>query len=210
MASISIIGSGNMARGIGTRMAAAGNDVQIVDRDPEKASALASNLDGATAAALGDPLTGDLVVLALPYDAATSVVQEHAGALDGKVLVDITNPVDFATFAGLVVPPDSSAAQEIAKLAPGSAPVVKAFNTTFAGTLEAGAVDGQPLDVFVAGDDADAKAAVVAAVDGAGMRALDVGDLSKAHWLEGLGFMHMGLQMARGTNFATAIKLIGG
>jgi 8-hydroxy-5-deazaflavin:NADPH oxidoreductase len=211
MASISIIGSGNMARGIGTRMTAAGHDVQIVDRDPAKAGELAERLEGgATSGSLGEALTGDLVVLALPFDAATSVVQEHGDALGGKVIVDITNPVDFATWAGLVVPPDTSGAQEIAKLAPSSASVVKAFNTTFAGTLEAGEVDGQPLDVFVAGDDENAKAAVTAAVEAAGLRALDVGDLAKAHWLEGMGLLHMGLQMARGTNFATALKLVGG
>ncbi|MGH9252529.1 MAG: NADPH-dependent F420 reductase [Acidimicrobiales bacterium] len=209
MTSISILGSGNMARGIGTRALAGGNDVQILDREPAKAGALAEEL-GANAGTLGDPLTGELVVLALPYDAAAPVVRQYGDALADKVIVDITNPVDFTTFAGLATPDDSSGAQEIAKVAPSGAQVVKAFNTTFAGTLVAGEVDGHSLDVFVAGDDADAKATVSSFIESAGLRPIDVGDLSRARYLEGLGFLHMGLQMTRGTNFATGIKLVGG
>ena len=210
MTSISVLGSGNMARGIATRALAGGNDVQILDRDQAKATALAGELGGGTTGTLGDPLTGDIVVLALPYDAAAPAVRQYGDALAGKIVIDITNPVDFATFAGLVTPADSSAAQEIAKVAPSGAHVVKAFNTTFAGTLVAGQVDGQPVDVFIAGDDADAKAAVASFIESTGLRPVDVGDLSKAHYLEGLGYLHMGVQMIRGTNFATGIKLIGG
>ena len=209
MTMISILGSGNMARGIATRAIAGGNDVQILDRDPAKAAALADELGGKSGA-IGDDLIGDIVVLALPYDAAAQVVQQLGDALAGAILIDITNPVDFATFKGLVTPVGSSAAQEIAKVAPESARVVKAFNTTFAGTLVDGAVDGQVLDVLLAGDDADAKAEVSRFIESTGLRALDVGDLSMAHWLEGLGLIHMGLQMTRGTNFGTTVKLIGG
>ena len=149
------------------------------------------------------------MVLALYYDVAKSVIEQYGNTLDRKVVVDISNPVDTATFSGLVVPADSSAAQEIAALVP-SAAVVKAFNTTFAGTLAAGEVEGQPLDVLIAGDDDAAKRAVSEFVESAGLRPLDVGDLSKARWLEGIGFLHIGLQLSRGTNFATTVKLIGG
>jgi NADPH-dependent F420 reductase len=209
LTSISIIGTGNMARGIATRAVAGGNDVQILSRDAARAATLADEVGKASSGELGDPITGDIVILALYYDVAKSVIEQYGNALDGKVVVDISNPVDTATFAGLVVPADSSAAQEIARLAP-SAAVVKAFNTTFAGTLAAGEVEGQPLDVLIAGDDDAAKRAVSEFVESAGLRPLDVGDLSKARWLEGLGFLHIGLQLSRGTNFATAVKLIGG
>ena len=209
MSSISIIGTGNMARGIATRAVAGGNDVQILSRDSARAAALADEVGKASSGELGDPITGDIVILALYYDVAKSVIEQYGNALDGKVVVDISNPVDTATFAGLVVPADSSAAQEIAALVP-SAAVVKAFNTTFAGTLAAGQVEGQPLDVLIAGDDDAAKRAVSELVESAGLRPLDVGDLSKARWLEGIGFLHIGLQLSRGTNFATAVKLIGG
>jgi 8-hydroxy-5-deazaflavin:NADPH oxidoreductase len=209
MSSISIIGTGNMARGIATRAVAGGNDVQILSRDSARAASLADEVGKASSGELGDPITGDIVILALYYDVAKSVIEQYGNTLDGKVVVDISNPVDTATFAGLVVPADSSAAQEIARLVPSSA-VVKAFNTTFAGTLTAGEVEGQPLDVLIAGDDDAAKRAVSELVESAGLRPLDVGDLSKARWLEGIGFLHIGLQLSRGTNFATAVKLIGG
>jgi hypothetical protein len=209
LSGITIIGTGNMARGIATRAVAGGNDVQILSRDSARAAALADEVGKARSGELGDPITGDIVILALYYDVAKSVIEQYGNTLDGKVVVDISNPVDTATFAGLVVPADSSAAQEIAALLP-SAAVVKAFNTTFAGTLAAGEVEGQPLDVLIAGDDDAAKRAVSELVESAGLRPLDVGDLSKARWLEGLGFLHIGLQVSRGTNFATAVKLIGG
>jgi 8-hydroxy-5-deazaflavin:NADPH oxidoreductase len=209
MSSISIIGTGNMARSIATRAVAGGNDVQILSRDSARAASLADEVGKASSGELGDPITGDIVILALYYDVAKSVIEQYGNTLDGKVVVDISNPVDTATFAGLVVPADSSAAQEIARLVP-SAAVVKAFNTTFAGTLAAGEVEGQPLDVLIAGDDDAAKRAVSELVESAGLRPLDVGDLSKARWLEGIGFLHIGLQLSRGTNFATAVKLIGG
>ena len=209
MSSISIIGTGNMARGIATRAVAGGNDVQILSRDSARAASLADEVGKASSGELGDPITGDIVILALYYDVAKSVIEQYGNTLEGKVVVDISNPVDTATFAGLVVPADSSAAQEISRLVPSSA-VVKAFNTTFAGTLTAGEVEGQPLDVLIAGDDDAAKRAVSELVESAGLRPLDVGDLSKARWLEGIGFLHIGLQLSRGTNFATAVKLIGG
>lgn len=207
MTSVSIIGTGNMARGIGTRAAAAGSHVQLLGRDTDRTAALATEL-GAHAGAVGDPLTGDIVVLAVPYPAAAGVVESYGDALVGKVVVDITNPVDFATFAGLVTPADSSAAQEIAKSVPTGAHVVKAFNTLFASTLADGQVKGEPLDVLIAGDDADAKTRVADLATSAGLRPLDAGPLDRAHWLEGLGFLHMTLAGAAG-NFGTTVKLIG-
>jgi 8-hydroxy-5-deazaflavin:NADPH oxidoreductase len=208
MGSITLIGSGNMARGIGSRAVAAGYDVQVLDRDPAKARALTDDLKGAKAGALTEAPTGDIVVLALPYGAAEEVISQIGSQLDGKTVVDITNPVNFETFAGLVTPADSSAAQEIAKLVP-SAHVVKAFNTTFAATLADGSVAEQQLDVLIAGDDQGAKDAVAQFVEAAGMRPLDVGPLAQAHWLEGVGLLHMGLQVSKGWGWNTGVKLIG-
>jgi 8-hydroxy-5-deazaflavin:NADPH oxidoreductase len=208
MGSITLIGSGNMARGIGSRAVAAGYDVQVLDRDPAKARALTDDLKGAKAGALTEAPTGDIVVLALPYGAAEEVISQIRSQLDGKTVVDITNPVNFETFAGLVTPADSSAAQEIAKLVP-SAHVVKAFNTTFAATLADGSVAEQQLDVLIAGDDQGAKDAVAQFVEAAGMRPLDVGPLAQAHWLEGVGLLHMGLQVSKGWGWNTGVKLIG-
>ena len=194
MTDITIIGSGNMARGIGTRAVAAGRSVQILDRDIAKADALASELGGvAISGVLGSGIDGDIVVLALPYDAAKEVAVAQSAALAGKTVIDITNPVDFSTFDSLVVAPGTSAAEEIAALIPASA-VVKAFNTTFAGTLVSGAVANVPLDVFIASDSADATAAVASFVTDAGLRPIDVGPLRRARELEGFQFVIMTLQ----------------
>jgi hypothetical protein len=207
MSTVTIIGSGNMARGIASRALAGGNDVQILDRQPEKAKALAGDLPGqASPGALGEPPVGDIVVLAVPYPAAAPVVQSYGAQLDGKVIVDITNPVDFASFDRLVTPPDSSAAEEIAKAAPEGAAVVKAFNTTFAGTLVSGQVGGQPLDVLIAGDDEAAKAKVAQLVEAAGMRPVDAGPLRRSRQLEHAGFLHMLVQQPIGGGFGTALR----
>ncbi|HET7480975.1 MAG TPA: NADPH-dependent F420 reductase [Rubrobacteraceae bacterium] len=210
---VTIIGSGNMARGIGDRLVAGGNSVRIIDRDPEKAGALAGELRGvdgakAEAGSLGDPIEGDIVILAVPYGAVESIAGQYGSGLAGKVVVDITNPVDWESFDRLVTPPDSSAAEEIGNLLPESA-VVKAFNTTFAGTLVGGEVDGQPLDVFVAADDTDAKQTVISLIEAGGLRPIDAGPLRRARQLEALGFLHMTLQQPLGTGFGSTVKVLG-
>ncbi len=128
----------------------------------------------------------------------------HRRIVAGKVVVDITNPVDWASFDRLVTPADSSAAEEIAKRAP-EARVVKAFNTTFAATLVPGEVAGQPLDVLIASDD-DAKAQLAALVAAGGMRAINAGPLRRARQLEQLGFLHMALQESLGSGYESAVR----
>jgi len=122
-------------------------------------------------------------------------------------VVDISNPVDVATFDSLVVPSGTSAAEQIAAAAPG-ARVVKAFNTTFAGNLVAGEAGGLPLDVFIAGDDAEAKQAVADLAASGGLRPVDAGPLRRARELEGFQFLHMTLQQGLGTNWSSAIKIL--
>jgi 8-hydroxy-5-deazaflavin:NADPH oxidoreductase len=210
MTSVTILGSGNMARGIATRTRAGGSSVQLLDRHPDKAAALAAELGpGVTSGAIGDSPTGELVVLAVPYEAAAGLVRDYGGQLRGKVVIDITNPVDWASFDRLVVPADSSAAEEIAKAAPDGAAVVKAFNTTFATTLGSGEVAGQPLDVLIAGDDEQAKRAVAELARDGGLRPVDAGPLRRARQLEHAGFLHMALQESLGTGFASALRFLG-
>ena len=200
---VSIIGAGNMARGIGSRVLAGGNDLEVVARDQSAAQAVVDELGGGTASGTA---SGDVVVLAIPYGAAADVVASHGEELRGKVVVDITNPVDWSTFEGLVTPADSSAAEEIAKLVPDGT-VVKAFNTTFAPTLSAGGAGGQSLDVLLAGDDAGAKEKVASIVEAGGLRPLDIGPLRRARQLEQLGFLHITAQEPLGAGFASALKL---
>jgi len=208
---ITIIGAGNMASGIATRALAGGHTVRLADRDPAKAKALAEDLRGRVPGADVRELAGELagvVVLALPFAAAEEVAAANREELAGKIVVDISNPVDFATFDSLVVPPGTSAAEQIAAAAPG-ARVVKAFNTTFAGTLVAGQAGGAPLDVFIAGDDGEAKQAVADVAAGGGLRPIDAGPLKRARELEGFQFLHMTLQQTLGTGWSSAIKIVG-
>jgi predicted dinucleotide-binding enzyme len=188
MSSITLIGTGNMARTIGTLAVAGGNTVEVIGRDQSKADDLAKALGGgATAGRWGAVPAGDIVITALLYDAVVPVVAEYGDALAGKVIVDISNPFN-ATFDGLAHTTETSIAQEVARVAPAGARVVKAFNTIFQGVL----AKGRP-DVFLAGDDAQAKAAVAAFVESLGLRPLDAGGLTMAHWLEGLGVVTVGL-----------------
>jgi NADPH-dependent F420 reductase len=206
---ITIVGTGNMARGIATRALAGGHDVTLVGTERSKAEALAGDLggaDGGGSVQAGDAIAGDVAVLAVPYPAVSGIVDANRDALAGTVVVDITNPVDFSTFSPLALDA-GSAAQEIAAAAP-DAKVVKAFNTTFAGTLVEGGVSGQPLDVFIAGDDDGAKATVRQLVEDGGMRAVDAGPLARAHELEALGYLHMALQEPLGTGFSSAVKVV--
>jgi 8-hydroxy-5-deazaflavin:NADPH oxidoreductase len=174
MTSISIIGSGNIARAIGARAVKGGNTVEVIGRD--------------TARAFGAGPAGDIVILAVLYASAVPVVARYGDALAGKVIVDITNPFN-ATADGLVTPDGTSAAQEVAKAAPASAHVVKAFNTIFGHVL----AQGRPMDALIAGDDAAAKASVSAFIESLGLRPLDTGGLEMAHWLEGAGLLLVGL-----------------
>jgi predicted dinucleotide-binding enzyme len=206
---ITIIGAGNMARGIALRALSGGHDIQILAREALKAKALGEEIGVFSTGSISEALSGDIVVLAVPYEAALAVVEELGDRLADKIVLDISNPVDFSTFAGLVTPADSSAAQEIARRTPSTASVVKAFNTTFAGTLITGEVEGHALDVFIAGDDADSKANVAALLESCELRPVDVGDLHMARYLEGLGFVHMCIQTAHGGSFATGLKVIG-
>jgi predicted dinucleotide-binding enzyme len=188
MGSISIIGTGNMARTLGARALAGGNTVEIMGRDRSKAAGLAKALgDGATTGEWGTTPAGDIVIVALLYDAVVPAVARYGDALAGKVVVDISNPFN-STFDGLAHREETSIAQEVAKAAPAAAGVVKAFNTVFRHVLER----GRP-DVFLAGDNAQTKARVEAFVESLGLRPLDVGGLKMAHWLEGAGVLTVSL-----------------
>ena len=211
MTTVTIIGSGNMARGIATRLLAGGHTVQIVSRDESHATGLAQELAGGgqvTGGGLDSPVEGEVVVLAVPYAAALELASTRGHALSGKVVVDITNPVDFATFDSLVTPADSSAAEQLQKALPAGTPVVKAFNTTFAGTLASGSVAGRPLDVLVAADDEQASAAVQDLVTDGGMHPVDAGPLRRSRQLEQLGFLHMSVQQSLGSNWASAVAFL--
>jgi 8-hydroxy-5-deazaflavin:NADPH oxidoreductase len=212
---VTVIGAGNMGRGIGHRLVAGGHEVTIVDRDPEEAGRLAKELraaaqGGATveAAVPTSELRSEVVVLAVYYPEALELARELGDRLAGKVVLEISNPLN-QTLDELATAPGTSAAEELAERAPSGARVVKAFNTTFSGTLVEGQVAGQPLDVHIAGDDEEAKEKVAQLVRDGGMRLIDVGPLERAKkHLEGLGFLNITLQQPLGLPFRCAWKLV--
>ncbi|MBU9838634.1 MULTISPECIES: NADPH-dependent F420 reductase [Rahnella] len=203
MSTISIIGSGGMATAIGHRTARAGHTVEVISRDAARAQALADQLTaGAITGMYGAAPAGDIVILAVPYTSVAAVVADFGEALDSKVIIDITNP--FASdLSGLATPHGSSGAQEIARLLPAGAHVVKAFNTLFGRVL----ARGGDLDAFIAADDAQAKARVSAFLDSLGLRPFDVGGLQMAQTLESLGLMMIGLAKNGAGSWDIAMKV---
>jgi 8-hydroxy-5-deazaflavin:NADPH oxidoreductase len=183
MAHFTIIGTGNMANAIGGLLAEGGSSVSYLSHDQVGSA----------------PLEGDVVVLAVPHPAVDGILDAYGDQLDGKTIVDITNPLNFETFDSLVVPAGSSKAAEIQAKVPGSH-VLKAFNTTFAGTLATKQVGGLPTTVLIAGDDATAKAVLAGAVEAGGVKVIDAGGLSRAHELEAIGFLQ--IKLAAGEKIA--------
>jgi predicted dinucleotide-binding enzyme len=175
MTKATIFGDGNMGSAIAGVLTAGGATVEHITTADEGAS-----------------VNGDLVILAVPYPALESITAAYGDQLAGKTVVDITNPVDFQTFDSLTVPADSSAAAELAAALP-DARVLKAFNTNFAATLGSQSVGDLPTTVLIAGDDADAKAALADAVTAGGVQAIDAGGLARARELEAVGFLQLTL-----------------
>ena len=211
---VTIIGAGNMGLGIGTRLVAGGHSVTFVDASPETAEKTAAQVKATapkgarvSTASLGEAELGDVVVLAVWYGTNIEIARQLGTKLAGKVVVDIANPLN-SSFDGLATAPDSSSAEDVAKAIASGAKVVKAFNTTYAGTLVAGQVAGQPLDVFIAGDDEDAKNKVAELVKDGGMRPIDTGPLSRARQIEAMQFLHIVTQGTLGTNWGSTIKIL--
>ena len=210
---ITIIGTGNLGRGIGTRLVKGGHHLTLINDDKVRASVLADELRKSSApnanvavSSYEEGVHDDIVILAVWYPVNLSVAERLKDQLAGKLVIDIANPLND-TFDGLATQPGSSSAEELARALPESR-VVKAFNTTFAGTLENGEVAGQPLDVFIAGDDADAKAEVADLVRSGGLHPVDAGPLSRAQQLEGLGFLGISLQRPHDLGFMSGWKLV--
>jgi predicted dinucleotide-binding enzyme len=189
MTTISIIGSGNMATAIGTRATKHGHTIELMSRNTAKAQALADQIgNGATVGTFGARPAGEIVIVAVLYTGAVEVVAHYGDALAGKILVDITNPFN-AEADGIVTTAGNSVTEQIAAAAPERTHVVKAMNTIFGHVL----AQDKPLDAFLAGDSAEAKAAVGAFLESMEMRPLDAGGLEMAFVLEWAAILLMGL-----------------
>lgn len=199
-----LLGAGNMGSALARQFARAGHSVRIAAKSLQKAEAVAAQIDGATAVDVaGSAAASDVIVIATPFDAAIATLRA-AGPVDGKIVVDLTNPLT-ADYMGLTIGHDTSAAEEIANAFP-NAEVVKAFNTLFAQVLAEGPsfANGQTAPAFVASDSERAKATVIALVESIGFRPINAGPLNTARYLEPLAGLNIyfGYGAGQGTGIA--------
>lgn len=200
---VTIIGAGNMGSAFVKQFVRAGHEVSVTARDSAKAAQVAAAHPGAKAVAVAGAANGaDAVVLATGYGDA-AVALQAVGDLQGKVVIDITNPLT-ADYMGLTLGHSSSAAEEIARAVPG-AEVVKGFNTIFAQVLGDGADfgEGRKVTVFVASDSARAKQTATALAQSMGFEVVDAGGLKNARYLEPLAGLN--IYLGYGAGLGTAI-----
>jgi predicted dinucleotide-binding enzyme len=204
---IAIIGAGNVGRALATSATRAGHGVTISDNDPQEAQGLAQATGARAADSNRAAVAGaQIVIFAVPYPAVEGIVRDLGAALDGKTVVDVTNRLNVENPPAAI--DGTSNAEQIQAWAPG-ARVVKAFNTAFAARQADPMVDGVPLDGFVAGDDADAKGAVLELVRSIGFRPVDVGGLGMARALEAMGLLNITLQIRNNWPWQAGWKLLG-
>lgn len=204
---LAIIGSGNVGKALAGTAVRAGHSVTIAASHPDHAQE-AAQATGAQAATSNAEAVGsaDIVFLALPAAAASTLVSELGGALEGKVVVDVTNRVNPAD-PGSVLDGDS-VTEQLQVLVP-RAKFVKAFNTIFASVMADPTGEGQPVDTFLAGDDDAARATVAELARSMGFRPIDAGGLAIARVLEGMGLLNILLQITNGWPWQSSWKLTG-
>lgn len=199
---VTVVGAGNMATGFVKRLLKAGQAVRLVGRNPEKAAALGREY-GVPAVSAAEGKDADVIILATPYANAADALRAF-GDLSGKVVVDITNPLT-ADYMGLTIGHTTSAAEEIAAAIPGVR-LVKGFNTLFAQVLANGPQlsNGQVPPVFLASDDAAAKAKVAELAAALGHPVVDAGPLKNARYLEPLAGLNIYLGYGAGLGTVVA------
>ncbi|KXT85310.1 NADPH-dependent F420 reductase [Streptococcus panodentis] len=190
MATITIFGQGNMGQAIAGVFQAGGHSVDFAGKEGPRGE------------------LGQVVVLAVPYGAVAGIVTANKEALKGKIIVDISNPVNFETMDELLVPAGTSAAEELAKLLP-EARIVKAFNTNFAATLASQKVAEEvPAVVELASDDEEAKGHLAAYIQAGGLQTVDAGALKRARELEAMGFLQITLAMREEISWTAGFALM--
>jgi predicted dinucleotide-binding enzyme len=200
---IGIIGAGNVGRALATAGVRAGHAINNTSMTIEEAESVAVAVGVRSARSNRDAVAeAEAVILAVPFDAVQSITSELGAALDGKILIDVTNRFAPEQLNG------PSNAELIRDMAP-NAQVVKAFNTILAAHQVDPILDGIPLDGFVAGDDAAAKQQVLELVRSLGFRPMDAGPLAMARALEGMGTLNISLNMTHGWPWQSGWKLLG-
>lgn len=208
MISVSIFGRGKMGLAIADIAVRAGADVQIIKHSKSDLSKAVHDRTDVSYADFGDDLSGDLVVLAVPQGAHANILKHYRDRLGGKVVIDISNSMDFSTYERPEALRNSSAALELARQLPADAAVLKAFNVNLADTLRTGTNGYTPTAVLFAGDDAAGKMAFTALLEAAGLRAIDAGPLQRSRELEAMGYLQITLAATGQTEYESGFALL--
>jgi predicted dinucleotide-binding enzyme len=174
---IAIIGKGHVGSALGAGLVRTGHEIKFGHRDPRESVSDAVNW-------------GELIIMAVPFGEVENAVKEIGRAADGKVLIDVTNPLDRNM--ELAIGCTTSNAENVQRMLP-KAHVVKAFNTVFAPNQSTARVGGHQLTAFIAGDDPGAKTTVMQLTHAMGYDPVDVGPLKSARYLEPMAIMIIGM-----------------
>lgn len=204
---IAIIGAGSVGAAFAASFSRAGHGVTVTSTETDEAQEVAGEVGG-TAVETNKQAAqaAEVVVLAVPYAAVESILDDLGDAADGKIIIDVTNRISHDDPASVI--DGTSNAEEIQAAAPDSR-VVKAFNTVFAARQADPEVEGIPLDGFVAADDDEAKETVLELVSSVGFRPIDVGGLGMARALEAMGALNISLQIRNSWSWQMGWKLLG-
>jgi predicted dinucleotide-binding enzyme len=188
---VGIVGNGNVGGALRRGLERAGYQVRAVGKNPGEVKDTGG--------------WADVVILAVPYGAIDDAIAELGNSIAGKTLVDVTNALtgDMQLASGCTTSGAEALQQKV-----GAAKVVKAFNTQFASHMDSGAVDGQQLTMFAAGDDPGARTQVIQMARDIGFDAVDAGPLQNARLLEPLGYFNIQLGYALGLGTEIGLKLV--
>jgi predicted dinucleotide-binding enzyme len=203
---ISIIGTGNVGSSLGGSLVRAGHSVTFAARDTAKATAVAVAAGGDAASVVDAAARAEVIVLAVPFAAVDEIADVIAPVADGKIIVDVTNPLK-TDFSGLATGDGPSGAELVGAKLPG-ATVVKAFNTLFASVMGNPDMHDTTLDALYATDSAEAGSTVAAVAASMGFRPVRVGPLVAARELESLAWLNIRLQMLSAGAWQTSYALV--
>jgi predicted dinucleotide-binding enzyme len=206
MMRIAVIGTGNVGSALGGAFARAGHEVTFAARDDAKAGQVAAANGAGTAPVVEAVQEAEVIVLAIPYGSLDEVAATIAPAAEGKVVIDVTNPLT-PDYSGLANVGGPSAAEQAAATLEG-ARVVKAFNTQFSQVQGNPALLGTKLDALYAADDEAAARTVAELAASIGFRPVRVGPLAAARELEALAWLNIRLQMVASGNWQSAFVLV--
>lgn len=199
---VGIIGTGDMANALTSHLSKY-HEICVYGRDEAEAKALVEQYDQ-NAKKLEDNIEEEIVILAVPYEAIPQLFEDNSNSLQNKILVDISNPLDWQKMELR----EGEGAEKLAGSLPQGAKLFKAFNTIFKEVLVKGVIDGKPIDVFIAGNDPSAKEKLSQMVNDAKLRAIDIGPLNHARFAEILLLINAIARGQVGDGSPTSIKIL--